>query len=481
MSDEKIPNPYAAPTYIADEAPAPPPAEDDRPRFPASIPYIIGNEAAERFSFYGMKAILMMYMTTALMMSKETAASYGHLFNAGVYLFPFFGALLADIFWGKYKTVLTLSLVYCAGHFVLALPGSWWGEGNLHIPFFIGLSLIALGAGGIKSCVSAIVGDQFTAKNLSLMEQVYSWFYLAINVGSLFSMALTPVLYHWFGPEIAFGVPGVFMAIATLIFWMGRKVIITAPPSGARFMKELTTPAGYRAILKVSLVFVFLVVVWSIYDQTSYRWVDQAMKLDQQIFAGFSWLPEHIREYELLPAQVQAFNPFLILIFVPLFTYVLYPAINRRYKHFTLVKKMAIGMWLMAAASVFPWWIEVNILKGVNMSLGWQFVAYFVLTAGEVMVSVTALEFAYTQAPPSMKSLIMGMYLLTFALGNLLVAGINGLCESSGGTFLPGAQYYVFFLVLGVVNAFIFMFVAARYQEKTYLQDSTLDQPEGEV
>ncbi len=454
--------------------------DDSHPQFPKAVPFIIGNEAAERFSYYGMLAILMPYMMKSLMMTEEVASSYGHLFKAGVYLFPFFGALLADIFWGKYRTVLTLSLVYCAGHLVLALPGEWWGAGQLHVPFFIGLSLIALGAGGIKSCVSAIVGDQFTAKNLSLMEKVYSWFYLAINVGSLFSMGLTPYLLKEFGPEVAFGVPGVFMALATLIFWLGRKKFIIPAPSGAKFLKELTTPAGYRAILKVSCVFLFLIVNWAIYDQTSYRWVSQAERMDAQIFAGIPWLPESTREYTLIPAQVQAFNPFLILVLVPLFTYGIYPAINRRYHHFTLVKKMAVGLWLMGAAAFFPLWFEMNILDGVQMNLAWQFLAYFVLTTAEVMVSVTSLEFAYTQAPPSMKSFIMGMYLLTFALGNLLVAGVNGLC-SQFASFLPGTQYYVFFLVLGLLNALIFMFVAMRYQEKTYLQDSTLEHPEAEV
>ncbi|MDO4551473.1 MAG: POT family MFS transporter [Planctomycetia bacterium] len=444
------------------------------PRLPAAVPYIVGNEAAERFSYYGMKAILMVYMTKVLGMADAEASGWGHLFQAGVYLFPIFGALLADLYWGKYKTIFYLSILYCFGHVVLALPGGIWG-GNLKIPLCIGLFLIALGAGGIKSCVSAIVGDQFTAQNKSLLEKVYGWFYLSINVGSLCSMLLIPFLYESYGPEVAFGVPAIFMALATFIFWKGRSKYIILPPSGANFLRELKTPAGYRAVLKISLVFVFLVVVWAIYDQTGYRWVAQGEKMNPYLFSGMHWLPPSILELKILPAQMQAINPFLILVLVPLFSYVIYPFINRYYR-FTIVKKIACGLWLIALSALLPVWFEMKIQQGVEINIAWQFLAYFLLTAAEVMVSVTSLEFAYTQAPPSMKSLIMGVYLLTFALGNLLVAAVNGLCEVyQEANFLAGISYYWFFFILGVLNALLFLFVAAKYQEKTYLQDDKLE------
>ena len=444
---------------------------ENSPKLPAAVPYIVGNEAAERFSFYGMKAILMVYMTGTLMMSKEDASTWGHLFNAGVYLLPLFGALLADCYWGKYRTIFWLSIVYCFGHLVLALPGSWWG-GDLKTPLLIGLSLIALGAGGIKSCVSAIVGDQFTAENKSLMEKVYAWFYLSINAGSLVSMALTPWLLKKCGPEWAFGVPGILMLVATIIFWVGKKKYIIVPPSGSHFLRELVSPTGIHTIMKISLVFVFLVCVWAIYDQSSYRWVDQAGKMNGQIFAGISWLPEWIQAFIMLPAQVQAVNPFLVLVLIPLFSYVVYPFVDRFY-HLTTLRKIAIGLWLIAFSALFPIWFEMNILRGIEMNLGWQVVAYIILTIGEVMINVAALEFAYTQAPPSMKSLIMAVYLLTFTLGNLLVAFINSLCKSYPD-FLAGTDYYWFFFILGIVNAAIFMIVAATYKEKTYLQGDSL-------
>ncbi len=190
---------------------------------PAGVPYIIGNEFAERFSFYGMRAVLFAFMTTALvthegapdLMSTEKATEWVHLFITAVYFTPLLGGLLADLWLGKYRTIMLLSLVYCAGHLVLALDHTRTG-------LVWGLGLIAVGAGGIKPCVSAHVGDQFSVRNAALLPRVFNWFYFSINIGATLSMLLTPWLLERYGPHLAFGVPGILMFFATLVFWMGR-------------------------------------------------------------------------------------------------------------------------------------------------------------------------------------------------------------------------------------------------------------------
>jgi len=106
----------------------------------------------------------------------------------------------------------------------------------------------------------------------------------------------------------------------------------------------------------------------------------------------------------------------LILVMVPLFAYVVYPAINRFWP-LTLLRKMQIGMFVTAATFAVPIWIETQIQQGGRPSIGWQFVAYVFLTAAEIMVSITSLEFAYTQAPNKMKSLIQSINLLSTSLG----------------------------------------------------------------
>ena len=167
---------------------------------PAGIPYIIANEAAERFSYYGMRAILVVFMTQYLVnssgvldvMSEDEAKGWYHLFVSAVYVTPLLGALLSDGLLGKFRTIIMLSLVYCAGHFVLALDDSRWG-------LALGLGLIALGAGGIKPCVSSHLGDQFGQSNQGLLTRAFSWFYFAINLGAFVSSLATPWLLHRYG------------------------------------------------------------------------------------------------------------------------------------------------------------------------------------------------------------------------------------------------------------------------------------------
>src|SRR6267143_6459036 len=164
-------------------------------KMPPGVPFIVGNEAAERFSFYGMNSILVVFMTKYLMdahgrpdqMTDAQADAWYHTFVSCVYFLPLFGAFLADAVLGKYRTILILSIVYCFGHLALALD-------HTRLGLAIGLGLIALGAGGIKPCVSANVGDQFGPSNQHLLTRVFSWFYFSINLGSMFSTLLIPEL-----------------------------------------------------------------------------------------------------------------------------------------------------------------------------------------------------------------------------------------------------------------------------------------------
>ncbi|MBT4530289.1 MAG: MFS transporter, partial [Phycisphaerae bacterium] len=258
---------------------------------PKGIPYIVGNEAAERFSFYGMKGILLIFMTQYLFllpgsgsepMSDPVAMENYHLFTMAVYLFPIMGALLADIILGKYLTIMLLSVVYCAGHGVLAMMGSTaWFDLSPGIVLAIGLVLISIGSGGIKPCVSAHVGDQFGKKNANLLEKVFGWFYFSINTGAFLSTMMTPWLLEWYGPHWAFGVPGVLMALATIAFWMGRKVFVHIPAGGAEWFKETFSGTGLAAMAKLLIIFIFIAVFWALFDQTGSSWVLQAEDLDR--------------------------------------------------------------------------------------------------------------------------------------------------------------------------------------------------------
>ena len=394
-------------------------APEETDRMPSGIPHIIGNEAAERFSFYGMKAILAVFLTQYLFlmdgadgkpMDEAKSAELVHLFNGAFYLTPFLGALLADVFFGKYRVIMILSIVYCAGHAALAMMGQF---GNSEVWMFSGLVLIALGAGGIKPCVSAHVGDQFGSKNARLLPRIFNWFYFSINLGAFLSMMLTPWLLEWYGPHWAFGVPGVLMAIATFVFWLGRHRFAHVPAGGIGFLKEAFGKDGLIAILKLAPVYLFVAVFWALFDQTGSTWIFQSQDMDRN-FLGFTWLP----------SQIQSLNSVFVLSFIPLFSYFIYPWAEK-YCPLSPLRKMGIGFILMTAAFVLVSLIQVEIDGGGRPNIVWQIAAYALLTASEIMISIVALEFAYTQAPRKMKSFIMCFYLAAVAIGNFLVAGVN--------------------------------------------------------
>src|SRR6187399_147224 len=200
-------------------------------RIPRQIPFIIGNEGCERFSFYGMRNILTVFLVSSLLADLPEADRPGaakdvfHTFVIGVYFFPLLGGWLADRFFGKYNTILWLSLIYCCGHLCLALFES------SRAGFYTGLGLIALGAGGIKPCVAAFVGDQFDQTNKHRAKVVFDAFYWIINFGSFFASLLMPIFLKQLGPAIAFGIPGALMFISTVVLWLGRKHYVMVPPT----------------------------------------------------------------------------------------------------------------------------------------------------------------------------------------------------------------------------------------------------------
>ncbi|MBL7772335.1 MAG: MFS transporter [Chitinophagaceae bacterium] len=448
-------------------------------KIPSSIKYIIGNEAAERFSYYGLRAILTVYLATHFFnptanpdlqsIAEAKANEVTHFFITLNYLLPIAGALLADWFFGKYTIILWLSLVYSFGNLLMA------GFTDNYTVFMVGLVLIAIGSGGIKPCVSANVGDQFDDSNQSLMSKAFSWFYLSINFGSFFSTLLIPYTLTAFGAKVAFGIPGILMFVATLVFFAGRKKYVRIPPSGfpkinfisvnfylltqvSRLVKgekakdiasEKFPEQSVHAILSVWEIlglFIFVPVYWMLSDQSTSEWVLQATKLDLRFFGT-----------TLLPQQVQAANPVFILILTPLLSSFIFPMLETKGIRFNTHRKIITGFILLTLSFVIIYSIEGGIERGEHPSVWFQIAAYFLLTIAEILVYLTGLEYAYAKAPASMKSTIMSFWLLTISLGNYLVSCINGNISQGGFlSKLTGANYYLFFIVLMSVVTFLF-------------------------
>jgi len=506
-------------------------------RMPRQIPYIIANEGCERFSFYGMRNILTPFLITTLLMFLPEDMRTGeakhvfHTFVIGVYFFPLLGGWLADRYFGKYNTVFWLSLVYCVGHACLAIF-----EDNVN-GFYFGLFLIALGSGGIKPLVASFVGDQFDQTNKDKAKVVFDAFYWIINFGSFFASLLMPLLLRDYGPAWAFGVPGILMFIATMVFWSGKKKYVHVPPSPANphsFMQVAKTALlakapgqgrpglnialvgaaaavvslamsvqwgfvigactalvllmayggigasmqldrargvhpqeavdGVRAVLRILIVFALVTPFWSLFDQKASTWIVQANTMTTQVsFLGWS--------FDVIPAQMQALNPLLVMILIPVNNLLLFPMLRKFGIEPSPLRRMTAGIVLSAAAWIVVGNLQVALDAGDAVSIAWQIAPYALLTLGEVLVSATGLEFAYSQAPASMKGVIMALWYLAVTVGNLWVLIVNASVKNESvvgyiegtGMGVMAAQMY-FFAGFALLSALVFGWYATRYK-----------------
>ncbi len=528
-------------------------------RLPRQIPYIMGNEACERFSFYGMRNILVQFLVSSVLLAylpeaerEGMAKEVFHTFVIGVYFFPLLGGWLSDRFFGKYNTVLWFSLVYCAGHACLALF-----EGN-RTGFYTGLFLIALGSGGIKPLVVSFVGDQFDQSNKHLAKIVFDFFYWTINFGSFFASLLMPLFLRNFGPSIAFGIPGILMFIATLLFWLGRKHYVRVPPTrgkdphsfynvartaltsevrgqgrpgwwvavagfalaallllcwllehvlgmplafwpekfnfvvtfclalgvviafgGVGVSMQLDRARGLhpdeavdsvRSVLRILIIFALTTPFWSLFDQKASTWVLQGkeMVVPHEAWWWPSWLVKEA-------AQMQALNPLLIMMLIPFNNIVLYPLLRRMGFDPTPLRRMGWGIAFAGMAWIIAGFIQLNMDSGAETSLAWQFWPYLLLTFGEVLVSATALEFAYSQATTAMKGVIMAFWYLTSTFGNLWVLLTNALVRNETVTRQIAATGYsenAFLMFFFAAFAFVAAVAFALYARNYRMQDN---------
>lgn len=517
-------------------------------RWPSQIKYIVGNEACERFSYYGMRSILAGYITGKVLegglgKTPDDSTEIIHLFITANYFMPLLGGWLSDKVWGRYHTILWVSLFYCAGHGVLACSDFTGSVHGKMMCLFIGLALIAFGSGGIKPCVSAFVGDQFKPEQSHLLQKAYGAFYWSINLGSFFSFLVIPYVKDHHGYSAAFLVPGILMAIATFVFWLGRKQYTMVPPSRetktAGFFKVLFYSLGAKrkplqtfwdparerftaqeveaakSVAPILGLFLLIPPFWAMFDQTNSTWVLQGYKMVKFSFGDLrliqNLLPHwtaisfgcsllvcvgllalvwksplqksnrilslvaaiigsallfcalrYLPSYSIGAEEMQSMNPLLVMILVPVMTWGIYPLVGRLASP---LRRMASGMFLGAASFLVVAWIQRQIDAGHQLSVMWQTLPYVILTIAEVLTSTTGLEFAFREAAPEMKSLIMSFFLLTISVGDLLVAVLTKILSSTGneaGSISAGR--FVLYAEITFVVAIAFSIATMFYQ-----------------
>lgn len=427
---------------------------------PPGIWHILTNEATERFAYYGMTLILVEFMTKYLLgpngalnvMTEGDARSYYHWIKAITYAFPLIGAIISDIWLGKFRTIIYFSILYWFGFLAIIFDQTRLG-------LFWALLLVAIGSGIIKPCVSANVGDQFGKSNQHLMARIYNWFYFSVNFGAFFGPFITPKLMNnpALGPKYAFGLTALVMLLAIVAFWMGRKLYVHVPPAGIGFVKEVFSGESLKIIVRLAILYVVIAAFFALFELNGSAWILQAEKLNRH-WLGYNWAA----------SQVPSLNALFVMILIPLFAYIIYPAINNFFP-LTALRKIGIGMFFTIIPFLIVVWIEKRLEAGFQPSVGWQVLANFLLTAAEVMVSIPCLEFSYTQSPKKIKSFIMSIYLLSISLGNVYTATINDIIKDI--EFFKGANFYWLFIGFMLTASIIFVIAATLYRGKTYMQD----------
>ncbi|HEY2783533.1 MAG TPA: oligopeptide:H+ symporter [Fimbriiglobus sp.] len=415
---------------------------------PTGFYFFFWGEFAERCSYYGMRAILFLYLKDKLNYEKDDATELISYYKAACYLLPLLGGFLADRFFGKYWTIVGFSVPYVIGQCLV-------GVENRSIVLFA-LCLCAFGSGVIKPNISSLMGqtyDQLRPGKERLRASAFLWFYFSINVGSTLSMLLLPAIRDSFGFQIAFSIPAVFMAAALLVFALGKKHYAKEVIGGVRDESDMPFFEQMKALMPLFGVFALMVFFWAVYEQNDNIWIafiESSVNRPE--------LPSWLGGKQIAPDQFQFLNPALILLLVP-FSQWLWPRIDPKGTRFPATTKMLIGFLFSAAAPAVMAGAAVSAKGGAMVSMMWIVVAYTVFTIGEVLVYGTGLDLSYSQAPKKMKGFITACFLLTDFIGNM----INSRFGKTYDRELTPTNFFVISMGIDLAAAVAFFFVGRKF------------------
>ena len=435
--------------------------KDDAPQLfghPRGLTFLFSTEMAERFSYYGMRAILVLYLTNYLLLhpAVEHIVGYGPtkrilelIFNAGnplgvqplssaiygaytalVYLTPFFGGMIADRWLGQRHSVIVGGIIMAAGEFVLMLPQL----------LFVGLLLLILGNGFFKPNISTQVGNLYRTGDARI-DRAYSIFYVGINVGAFFSPLVCGTLGEGSGYQWGFFAAGIGMILGQIIYLLALR---TLPPDRiARVrhdneVKKPLTAQDWKAVIALILLCIPVTFFWATYEQQG-----NTMNLWAQDFTD-RHLVHGLIDWQIPVTWFQAFNPFMIFAFTPgVVAFWAYQ--SKRGKEPTTVTKMALGLFLVAASYIIMAFAAHITGPHDQTSWLWLLVFFAVITLGELYLSPIGLALVARVAPQQILSAMMGLWFITSFTGNLLQGYI--------GTYFSVMTKEHFFELCGAIAA----------------------------
>jgi POT family proton-dependent oligopeptide transporter len=428
---------------------------------PAGFYFIFWGEFAERCSYYGMRAIMPLYLTGVLLFEDDKATAYYSYFKSACYLLPLLGGFVADRYFGKYWTIVGFSIPYVLGHFVLGIQT----EPALILAFI----LLACGSGVIKPNISTLMGmtyDQKRPGQYALRTSAFLWFYFSINVGAFISQFALPRLRTHIAEtsgdlglayRTAFQFPAWLMVLALAAFAAGKRYYAVEVID----RKRITTPEERRqrwqVLTTLFWVFALIVFFWVAYEQNDNLWTFFARDhVDLTLNLGFT-------QMSFSPDGFQFINSLLILVLVPLFG-LLWRKVDPQGTRFPAATKIFLGFLVTAATSGVMALAAFQAASSTEkVSAWWMVLGYFVLTVGEILVYGTGLELSYTAAPATMKGFVTACFLVTNSLGNLINSQFSQLYNKQ----LAPAPFFALTAGIVVVAAIAFYFVGKRLTRET--------------
>lgn len=435
---------------------------------PPGFWFFFWGELAERSCYYGMRAILTLYLVEQLGFGNANAGTIMSLFIAGCYLLPLLGGYIADNFFGKYWTIVGFSVPYIVGQLLLCIDSQQvFGIAPKHF-VFVSLALLAMGSGVIKPNISTLMGltyDQYRPGQTQLRSDAFSFFYMAINIGAFASSSVMPYLRTHYGYQFAFAFPAGLMVIALALFALGKPYyaheVITHVEKSPEERRQ-----QWAVLRRLFGLFFVITFFWMVFDQASSTWILFARKDFDLNLLG----------YHIDPDQVQAVNPLLIIALLPLVSVALWRWLARMGLNMRATDKMLVGFIVTAISMGVMTFAGYLASSGEKVSLWWQVLTFFLITVAELCISPVGLELAFTAAPKAMKGFITGCFLLTVFFGNIINSYLVRLYTPLEETTSMGPiEYFGMLTGIIVVITVAFVFVARRFNQA--VEESPAEQP----
>lgn len=403
-------------------------------------------EMWERFSYYGMKALLVLYMVKVLLFSTEKAGNIYGLYTGLVYFTPIIGGYLADRFLGQRKCI-----TYGAIFMTLGLLGLF-GCGNEL--FYLSLILMIIANGFFKSNISSIVGLLY--KNDSdKKDSGFTIFYMGINFGAFLSPLVCGTVAMHYGFRCGFLTAGIGMVIGFLCYkifenkLLGDVGLYPVKPEKVEKTSQILTDVEKEKLKSLFILLFFTITFWTCFEQAG---------SSLTLFAEYE-INRNFFDFVIPTGYFQSLNPLYIIVFAPIMS-ILWGNLRAKLKEPTSVEKFAIALILMFVSYVILTIAGKIAVHGL-ISPMWLVVAYFVMTIAELCLSPIGLSLVSKLAPRRFLSLIMGSWFLTSFIGNML----SGFWGGKYGV-IPTSTLFLTLAVISFISALVLVFLIP-YLNKT--------------